>query len=1023
MNEILDLDNNMFQNGNVFILQKYINKACTTKLVDRTITLENHGQQGICIKIKSSDNSIKQKNIIPFFLQNPLKHTTINFNGKVLNAVFINRQENKPVILTSQNNMIVQIFNNEIQNIIDKTLFCREKFRVWAECMQCQLAKCVYSLQNKKLLQDKIKQQDNSFSEETVIKNKKIASVYLKYLTYMIEYSGLNYNSIKHDYFKIWKDTWEKSNLSLYIKQNHNLIKENLHFFKNVHNNNTSLIRKKNDVDDIHDKFNYIYQKLVIVHSNLTRFKSFTSIGDETKLEVVDNLQQIADLRHHIQTITNNEEEFILIGDQSSGKSSLLCQLLGVNIAYTDQVFATRCPVRYILEPCDPKLGWKYEFEDPETKKYISVSQDDLQKRLINHFKGTIGRMISFEAITIKIKSPVCTSSMTLVDLPGLVGISEEQEKKEQHNNSYALVNEYLSRPNIFILFVHRFDVDIGSLNTQILDTVKRKHKNNVVYCITHFDRYCTDKDITYDQIYSNIMECSREVAGGNHMFLLSLSKKIEDLEEKEESSKESISYLEKEYGTELHNKNIYFNLNSIKNFLRKKIHKHVLEFSKVLDEYINKQKYILNNDYNVKNSIYLTPQIGEIVLDSFLSIFKHKTQRLLKGHLIPMHGTQEKQFFETLAQEVESANKFIQDQQISVWPSIYMLKEKNDTTLPCFEDQIDHSLKRDLVSHALLSRTIYELKIRLCSIEITPSIEDIIHGITFDPNINIDNPKDSAHCVMIYTIQRQLDMDGFFNYAMKRLQYVLYKIIKYVIWTIANSPDTPQECVGLLQKPTFQAIFEIELFNYITNLCNETKKQFIYYFNEITCSPIVMAHAIRYKEMLINDFNWTEEEIDLCCDENIFKPKNIGNYKKTKVEEMKKEDLYRIEKIRDLIKLHIHVRILMMSEHMIMNIDYHWRRMLDDSKESMVHDLNSYNMSIFDHIKQNICKCLKINGKEYPHSCLYDVYNGTNEQKIVIDPEKINDIQKNIEKISGFNEKIPSLLTHAVKIAGNKFL
>ena len=67
-----------------------------------------------------------------------------------------------------------------------------------------------------------------------------------------------------------------------------------------------------------------------------------------------------------------------------------------------------------------------------------------------------------------------------------------------------------------------------------------------------------------------------------------------------------------------------------------------------------------------------------------------------------------------------------------------------------------------------------------------------------------------------------------------------------------------------------------------------------------------------------------------------------------------------------------------MMSEHMIMNIDYHWRRMLDDSKESMVHDLNSYNMSIFDHIKQNICKCLKINGKEY-HILVYMMY--TTEQ------------------------------------------
>ena len=46
-------------------------------------------------------------------------------------------------------------------------------------------------------------------------------------------------------------------------------------------------------------------------------------------------------------------------------------------------------------------------------------------------------------------------------------------------------------------------------------------------------------------------------------------------------------------------------------------------------------------------------------------------------------------------------------------------------------------------------------------------------------------------------------------------------------------------------------------------------------------------------------------------------------------------------------------IRILMMSEHMIMNIDYHWRRMLDDSKESMVHDLNSYNMSIFDPVNK----------------------------------------------------------------------
>ena len=68
----------------------------------------------------------------------------------------------------------------------------------------------------------------------------------------------------------------------------------------------------------------------------------------------------------------------------------------------------------------------------------------------------------------------------------------------------------------------------------------------------------------------------------------------------------------------------------------------------------------------------------------------------------------------------------------------------------------------------------------RLCSINIKPTYEDIVHGITYDPNINLDTPKDCAHNVMLYTVQRQLDMSGFFNYAIKRLEYIFYKIIRY---------------------------------------------------------------------------------------------------------------------------------------------------------------------------------------------------------------------------------------------------
>ena len=112
------------------------------------------------------------------------------------------------------------------------------------------------------------------------------------------------------------------------------------------------------------------------------------------------------------------------------------------------------------------------------------------------------------------------------------------------------------------------------------------------------------------------------------------------------------------------------------------------------------------------------------------------------------------------------------------------------------------------------------------------------------------------------------------------------------------------------------------------------------------------MGHAVRYREMLIDDFGWTEEEITTCCDESIFKPKNIGSHRQTPVEEIEGEELERIKKIQAMIKLHIHVRILMMSEHMTRSIDYNWRRMLDDTKESMVREGRLVNFGIFEHIK-----------------------------------------------------------------------
>ena len=101
-----------------------------------------------------------------------------------------------------------------------------------------------------------------------------------------------------------------------------------------------------------------------------------------------------------------------------------------------------------------------------------------------------------------------------------------------------------------------------------------------------------------------------------------------------------------------------------------------------------------------------------------------------------------------------------------------------------------------------------------------------------------------------------------------------MLKIIRYVIWTIINSKETSEDCLLLLQKEEFQAVFEIEINKFMTQLSIQTKQHLQETFDEIMNSPIVMSHAARYKEMLINDFNWKEEEILECYDEEIFKPK-----------------------------------------------------------------------------------------------------------------------------------------------------
>ena len=628
----------------IYVLGKLIRGS----LYDRSVYITTDRVYGKCIKIKSKNGAFKEKNILPLFIDNPCEKISVQHNNENKHGLLIYRKSDKPVTLVSDNSTLIDLFYNIVDSWLFTTREVKEKFNKWSNALLSSMVRCVYILQTKRKFVEQLELSKKEQSDK--INNISLSRVIIsiRYLAHLLENGQVGYKNLKKQFFKLWLNQWNSITVRNLIRSKHKLIQNKLNFFNQIKPKQNIGIRYKNNIDDIYNKLNNVNDDFTNIFSNLTQLVNTRTVTEDIQIETVNNLQQIADLRHRIETINNTGEEFIVIGDQSSGKSSLLCMLLGVNIAYTDNLFATRCPVRYLLEPCDPKMGWKFEFEDPRSKSFTTVTQEELQKRLIKHFKSTIGRNIVSEPITIKIWSPTCTSSMTLVDLPGLVGNGDTTEKQEQHKNSYSIVKDYLNRQNIFILFVHRFDVDIGSLNTSILDEVKNRNKNNVIYCLTHFDRCCTDQDITYDNIYNNLLQCSSEIANGNDMFLLSLSKMVGDLKMKEELSAPTIKYLIENYGDILEHRNIHFNLDSVKIFLRKKLHRHVLEINTVLHEFLYKQRDILLTEFNIFNNKYLIPKVNEDILEQFHSLFKNKTQKLLKGHLIPEKKYQNIVFLKT---------------------------------------------------------------------------------------------------------------------------------------------------------------------------------------------------------------------------------------------------------------------------------------------------------------------------------------------------------------------------------------
>ncbi|XP_072513964.1 interferon-induced GTP-binding protein Mx3-like [Salminus brasiliensis] len=173
-------------------------------------------------------------------------------------------------------------------------------------------------------------------------------------------------------------------------------------------------------------------------------------------IDLIDSLRQLG-----------IEEDIALpsiavIGDQSSGKSSVLEALSGVALPRGSGV-VTRCPLELKLKKVNSEVQWqavitynkesKY-FSDPsQVEGFVNKAQDEL---------AGDGVGICSQLITLEIMSPnVC--DLTLIDLPGIARVPVQDQPEDIGEQIKNLIVSFIKKSETINLVVVPCNVDIAT--------------------------------------------------------------------------------------------------------------------------------------------------------------------------------------------------------------------------------------------------------------------------------------------------------------------------------------------------------------------------------------------------------------------------------------------------------------------------------------------------------------------------------------------------------------------------------
>lgn len=186
--------------------------------------------------------------------------------------------------------------------------------------------------------------------------------------------------------------------------------------------------------------------------------------NDETGDQMMNLTRQMIEIRNILSRVEGTDSVnlplIVVIGSQSSGKSSVLESIVGQEFLPKGLNMVTRRPVELTLVNTPESASETAEF--PALRIHNLGDFDQVQKILFDlNMAVPTSECISNDPIQITIKSPR-VPDLSLVDLPGYIQIEAADQPPELKQKIKGLCNKYLDAPNI-ILAISAADVDLAN--------------------------------------------------------------------------------------------------------------------------------------------------------------------------------------------------------------------------------------------------------------------------------------------------------------------------------------------------------------------------------------------------------------------------------------------------------------------------------------------------------------------------------------------------------------------------------